>query len=415
MKNSRHDYLLWLTATTSDSLASELPTYAIPFLILSVGGTVASAGFLDTVGQIIGVLIMLFGGVIVDRADRRSLMLWRGLTGALLWGTLGVLLVLNVLELWHIVVIVLASRAVRWLLGDSDDAALRSILPDNEEYARATSINQGRNAVIMLSASPLGGVLYQIGRIFPFATAIILHVIYCVSAVFIRTNLKPSRIARKSTKTFSGIFEDIRDGFVYLFHHRIRLSIVIFLIFKQAGTTMLGATFLYSLVAAGYSPVQVSLPEMVMAACMLAGSALSAKLITRSATGRVTIVTTVITLVVYALLIPLHSYFWLFVASAILGLQLPISSASLSGYIYATTPDNLQGRVMSAQMTLQSIFTVWTPAIAAGLVHTGHTAASYIVITLLTCGALAVALAVKSLRTLGTPSSWNTGSETGPA
>jgi MFS family permease len=52
------------------------------------------------------VLLLVFGGVLSDRVDRRLLMLWANVVSALMMGVLGTLVLLNRIHLWEIVALV---------------------------------------------------------------------------------------------------------------------------------------------------------------------------------------------------------------------------------------------------------------------------------------------------------------------
>ena len=81
---SRRDYGLWLGASTADMLARSCQEVALPFVVFSLTASTASTGVVQTAGMIAFLRFALFGGVLVDRVDRRAAMIARGLSGAVL-------------------------------------------------------------------------------------------------------------------------------------------------------------------------------------------------------------------------------------------------------------------------------------------------------------------------------------------
>lgn len=79
---SRRDYGLWLGASTADMLARSCQEVALPFVVFSPTASTASTGVVQTAGMIAFLRFALFGGVLVDRVDRRAAMIARGLSGA---------------------------------------------------------------------------------------------------------------------------------------------------------------------------------------------------------------------------------------------------------------------------------------------------------------------------------------------
>ncbi|WP_164461578.1 MFS transporter [Neoactinobaculum massilliense] len=370
-------------------------------------GGVAVAGGVSTASQIIGILMMLFGGVIVDRSDRRALMYWRAVTGAVLWMLLGILLVLGVAQLWHVIAIVIAVQFSFALLSNSDEAALRSILTDNEEYARARGINQGRDAVVSIAGGPLGGFLYGAAHWLPFIAASVLHAIYGLCAALIRTDLQPTEITRKSTKRIGSIFEDIAVGLRFLVSSRVRLGIVLWIAFAQTAANMLTFTTIYQLMGHGYSAAQVALVEVSMAVGMIVASAAASIAVTRVPSGCLAILSTIGLLVAAVGATVWHSYGMLFVWFGIAGLTFPIGALAVQGFLFASTPDNLQGRAQSSLTVVSSIFAVWAPLVASALVVAGQTTMSYGLAAALFVLGLTAIFCAPAFRKLGTASEWS--------
>ena len=86
-------------------------------------------------------VFLLGGGVISDRMDRRRVMIAGDLIRVLGIGTMGMLSVLGVLELWHVVVLVVFEGVGEALFGPSFGAIVPDLVP-GELLVQANSLNQ---------------------------------------------------------------------------------------------------------------------------------------------------------------------------------------------------------------------------------------------------------------------------------
>ena len=108
------------------------------------------------------IALLLFGGVISDRYDRRRVMLIADLVRALLLLLLGVLAVTGVLRLWHMAAIVAVYGGAQAFFDPASDAILPEILPASQ-LGGANSLEQMvRPLMLRLVGPALGGVLVAV-------------------------------------------------------------------------------------------------------------------------------------------------------------------------------------------------------------------------------------------------------------
>jgi len=430
-------YGLWLGASTSDMLGRSLCNIALPYVIVSLTGSTGKAGLVETVGMTAYLAVTLFGGVVVDRIDRRRGMYARGLSGAVLWLALALLLVSGMLRLWHVFVIVVAIRVLDGLFGMADNAALRSIVTDDVAFTRAVSINQARNAVVRIGGGPLGGFLYGIVHALPFFVASVLLALLALLARLIRLDLRPpqpkehdesqdpgqlsEQFSRGDDRTASAVrpesggqvrrvFTDIADGFRFIWNEpAMRASLLILMLVNTGLASTLNSAS-YHLIRSGYSAFQLSLMEALYAVLMIIGSALAGRFIQRLRAGRVLLVTFLVMFGISAASAVNHTYVALLIWLALFGLVFPFSASVMQGYAFSTTPGALQGRVNSVLAISELLLTAFVPAITGVLVQQGYTTPSFALGALIAGLAVLALLASRSLRTLGQPSQWHTDS-----
>jgi len=105
------------------------------------------------------IVLLLFGGVVSDRYDRRRVMLLADAARAVLLALLAVLAVSGALRLWHMMVIVAIYGGAQAFFDPASDAILPEILPASQ-LGEANALEQvARPLTLRLAGPALGGVL----------------------------------------------------------------------------------------------------------------------------------------------------------------------------------------------------------------------------------------------------------------
>jgi MFS family permease len=78
---------------------------ALPFAVFAIGGSGAEVGIAFGAGALLEVLVVLFGGVIGDRFQRRAVMISADVLRFASQATLAILLILGVAEFWQLLVV----------------------------------------------------------------------------------------------------------------------------------------------------------------------------------------------------------------------------------------------------------------------------------------------------------------------
>jgi DHA3 family tetracycline resistance protein-like MFS transporter len=108
------------------------------------------------------IALLLLGGVISDRFDRRRIMLAADLLRGLAIGLLAVLSLTGVLELWHVAAIAAVYGAGTAFFSPAFDALVPELLPAGE-LAQANALDQFVRPVALRLAGPaVGGLLIEV-------------------------------------------------------------------------------------------------------------------------------------------------------------------------------------------------------------------------------------------------------------
>ncbi|WP_259297660.1 hypothetical protein [Bifidobacterium bifidum] len=79
-------YRQWFTADTASTIGAAMRGFAISLIAFSLTQSVVLAGWLATFSQIATHVSDVFGGTVVDRHNRKGLIIANAVFGTLLWG-----------------------------------------------------------------------------------------------------------------------------------------------------------------------------------------------------------------------------------------------------------------------------------------------------------------------------------------
>jgi len=128
------------------------------YLIDNDPAALSLVGFAGTVPLL---LFLLVGGALTDRYDRRLLMIGADLVRAIAIGTLGVLSIAGVIQLWHIALAEAVVGVASAFFNPASTAIVPDVLPA-EDLAQANALSGIlRRLTISLIGPAVGGVLHR--------------------------------------------------------------------------------------------------------------------------------------------------------------------------------------------------------------------------------------------------------------
>jgi len=210
------DYLLLWTGRTVSSLGSSVSIIAFPLLILALTHSPAKAGFAGALRAAPYIIFSLPAGALVDRWNRKTVMVTCDTGRALALGSIPVALWTGHLTLAQLYLATVVEGTLFVFFQLAEMAALLQLVPQ-EQLAAATAQNEAAYyGVAALLGPALGGVLYQIGRAVPFVVDAISYAASVFSLLFIKTAFQ-----RERTTATSSILRQIREGLTWLWRHSL--------------------------------------------------------------------------------------------------------------------------------------------------------------------------------------------------
>jgi predicted MFS family arabinose efflux permease len=335
------DYLLlWggQIISTSGSMVSQL---AFPLLVLALTHSPAQAGSVSALRTIPYLVLSLPAGALVDRWNRKRVMIICDLGRCLSMASIPVAVVLGHLSMLQLYLVSLIEGTLFVFFDLAEVASLPQVIA-KEQIPAATAQNIATYNISALLGSPLGGVLYSIGQLFPFLFDAISYLGSVLSLLFIRTSFQKERSA-----TPQALWTEVKEGLKWLWEH----PLFRFLALVLCGINILTAGGTLIVIVLGQhlhaSSVDLGLIFSVAGIAGILGS-MAAPMLRRRFSF---FTTTVSALWPQALLMPLLILAPnLFVLGAILALILffaPIFDITQRSQRITMIPDELQGRVNS--------------------------------------------------------------------
>lgn len=218
----RRDFRLLLGGSALSQLGTLGAAAANPLLALALTGSPIVAGWVAAATTLPGLFLHLPVGLIVDRYDRWRIMLFSQVIRVLN----SVVLVIGLCLIdqpWHLLVaaaVVDGSCAVFFRIAEL--AAVRYVVPDGEAE-QAMGKSEARHHVAVVLGRPVGGLLFSVGRAFPYVLDAVTSLVSVVSLLLLKTRpLQSSKSTKKPWKVSIGkAIPYFKEGFRWLCHDKV--------------------------------------------------------------------------------------------------------------------------------------------------------------------------------------------------
>ncbi len=396
------DYQILWTGETVSQLGSAMSYFVFPIVGYSITGSTAAAALSLSAFTAGNVASKLPAGVLVDRWNRRAIMLASNVAGVVLYGGLALALTVGQLTLAHLVTVALLTGIAGSFYGPAETAALRRVVPA-QQLPTAFSQNQARRHIASLVGPPLGGGLFSVARAIPFLVDAVTFAAAAVATTLIKTPLP----APERSITGTRMRAEIAEGLRYLWSEGFLRAIVLFACLANFAGNALFLVVTLKLLRAGVHPAAIGSIDAIAAVAGIVGAILAPAMIKRVPTGLLSIAAG---LAFAAMLAPMAFTNSVLVIGALLAVAtffLPAGNASVSSYFVATTPDHLQGRAQSALGFAASGLMPLGGVVGGALLGWLGGKAAMLVIAGLTALSVLPLLLSRDVRELPTPDKWD--------
>jgi len=340
-------------------LGSQLVQFALIWFITDETGSATALAGATMVAMLPQVFLSPFIGALVDRWNRKQIMLIADAVIALATLVMAALFALNIIQLWHIYVL-LFVRSIGGSFHRPSMTSSTSLMVPKEHLTRIQGINQTLNGGLNIVSAPLGALLIEI---LPTQAVLAIDVVTAVIAIgtllFIpvpQPERAPQEIAEKPS-----MLREMKAGFDYVWNWRGLLYIAGF------------ATLLNFIMAPAFSLMPLLIRDHFGGGAMQLGWANSAFGVGVILGGVLlgiwggfkrrilTVIVGITGIGVGALLMgiaPANLLFFVLIANLVVGFAQPIANGALGAILQATVDPAMQGRIFTL---LGSVATAMMP------------------------------------------------------
>jgi MFS family permease len=188
LRRNREFVALWSGQVVS-SLGTQISATAMPLLVLATTGSPAEAGLVGAAGTLPFLVANLPAGPLVDRWDRRRILMASEIIAALAVATVAFAVWWGHVTVAHLAVVAFVLGLCFVFFGLAERAALPKIVPV-AMLASAVAQNEARSRGAALAGPPLGGLLFGLDRALPFVVDAVSYVLATIGLLFIRSDLQ---------------------------------------------------------------------------------------------------------------------------------------------------------------------------------------------------------------------------------
>ncbi len=199
---------LWASQTTS-LFGENFASIAQAFIILKMTGSPTSMGLSMALSSMPRLLASFFGGVMVDRLERKQVLVASDVVSGCLDLALATVIFAGRVQVWHIYVVIIARSLARAFY----DPAMNSLIPalvDREVLVRANALQQSALAIASTAGPALAGVMVETAGAGP--AVLLAGLTFLISSLLLATMRESSKppVSRKSA------LQDFVAGLAYV-------------------------------------------------------------------------------------------------------------------------------------------------------------------------------------------------------
>src|SRR5712692_3769813 len=232
------DYMLLWSGQTVSLVGTVISQTAFPLLVWDLTHSAAQVGLVGGLGTLPYVLLSLLAGALIDRWNRKRVMILCD-TGR----ALNLVSVLIALMLGHLTVIQLCINTLTegtfFVFFNLAEVACLPRVVAKEQLPAATAQNEATQGITALLSPLLGGALYSIRQALPFLADAVSYAVSVVSLLFIKTEFQEKRTLERFK-----LGSEIKEGLAWLWHQ----PLIRYMAFLTGGLNLVSAGFIPILV-----------------------------------------------------------------------------------------------------------------------------------------------------------------------
>lgn len=339
--------LLWSGAAFS-ILGMRVCSIAWPLLVIFDGGSAERAGLVGFAALLPQLVVQLPAGVLVDRWDRKKVMICSDLIGLTAIASVLATLLIWRLTLPHLLIAAFLAGSASVCYQLSERAAVRAVVHPSHLSA-ALSQNEARSKGAGLLGQPISTVLLSFASWMPFGVTVIGHALSILTLLAIRTPFQ--RVRRRAP---AGLGRELAAGLRWMRDQKLLRSALVVISCTNIISQVLTLAMILIIKESGGAVTTIGLIGVATGVGGLLGALCGSWFMARFGLGALFVGT----LVLRMLLIPSIAFFsepWV-LAAVFAAMSWAGGLMNVVGGVYQVriTPEEMQGRAASVGALITS-------------------------------------------------------------
>jgi MFS family permease len=323
---------------------------AIPLMVLTITGSPVSMGIVAALERL-PILLQPFAGIMSDKFNRKHLLLLCDLGRCLMVGMIGVLFILEVLEMWIVYPVVFGIGLLSQIYNTSQFASVPSLVR-REDLQAVNSLNSGIFNLAVFLAPGLGGLIISF---FNTGYALMVNSVSFLVSFLAIASLRMKLNERDSSRY--SIWGEIKEGFEFVAKTKPILYTNLAMVSSVFGTTLFLTLLVFHLKdSINVNTVMIGWLLSMGGVGAIAGAITSNLFRKRFSYRSILFTSSVIgglSILCFGLL---ETYFWLVIMNAVGTFCASMMSPCIITIRQTLTPDHLLGRVQATSRLMTWVF-----------------------------------------------------------
>ncbi len=348
------DFLILWSSQTVSSLGTSMTNFALAIWVYNQSGTASSLTLMTICLFLPTILFRFIAGTMADRWNKKRIMLFCDLVAAS--GTLTILILYSSfsLQVWHLYLI-------NFLLSFMDSfqvtasTVATSLLVPQEQYTRVSGLQSFSSSAVSILAPALGSALLALGGL---KIVLILDLVsFAIAFITLLVFIKIPDIQHDTDTNTESFWKSCLEGIRFLQKNAALFRIILFVaainFFAKLGGDGLMSVFVLS--KSGGDQNALGMVETANALAALTGSLLVMCMKPAVHKTKAVFISCAITFLVGNALLSLSDSLWFWIATSFISyVTATIFGTNLTVIMRTHVPIHMQGRVFSAQGTIQN-------------------------------------------------------------
>jgi len=356
-KNWQAQFFTIWTGQAVSLLGSQLVQFALIWYLTIQTGSATILATVTMMTMLPNVFLSPFIGPLIDRWNRRKIMIVADTLIALSTLVLALLFAFDWVQIWHIYV-VMFMRAIGDSFHRPSMTASTSLMVPKEHLTRIQGVNQMLNGGLNIVAAPLGALLLEL---LPMRSIVAIDVVTATIAVVPLLFIQIPQPKTKDEATPTTFFQELKDGFSYVLSWPGLMVVIIMA--TMINFLLSPATSLLPLLVKDHfqgDAFQLGWINSVFGVGVIIGGlalGIWGGFKRRINTAMMGILGIGVGTLLLGL-VPGNAFILALIAMGFMGIMIPIANGSLGGIMQATVEPGMQGRVFTL---VGSLATAMTP------------------------------------------------------